>query len=399
MLRYGMDYIKLPKSFINSSLWFDKPARSLFITCLLMAEKYVIKEPKQSIDTQTHSTTANEAFVIPPGFYGLVRTPGIAIIYKDDCWSSTLPEYLILSGKEIRHGDFNEGMAALVRLSLPDKHSLSQKFEGREIARIEEGFVILNYADYAGKDQKGAERAKRYRERKKQREAEGDGIYTHHVSAEETNADAIYTCGDVNTNYGCAKTPSSVKKAEAEDEINRRRSEFLRFLSARSGKEPLEVCELAECGEEEANAPNIYTDDSYMYTVTKDAISVKSISGETKPTISKPELKLEPVNIKPEPTKKTIPNCPHKEIIKLFAEVIPEAPGIRDWTPMRQSHLQARWKQYPDLNTWRTLFTEIRESDFLMGRIEQKDKRPFLISLDWLVRANNFAKVIEGKYH
>jgi hypothetical protein len=101
-----------------------------------------------------------------------------------------------------------------------------------------------------------------------------------------------------------------------------------------------------------------------------------------------------------ESSAKLIPPCPHQKIIKIFQEIIPEAQGIRDWNSTRQKHLSARWKEYPSLEKWKTLFTQIRESDFLMGRSPTgSNRKPFLLSLDWLCKAENFLKVIEGKYH
>ena len=111
------------------------------------------------------------------------------------------------------------------------------------------------------------------------------------------------------------------------------------------------------------------------------------------------KTRLEEEESEQEPAK-LIPPCPHQKIIKLFKEILPEAQVIRDWTPTRQKHLAARWKQHPDLESWETLFTQIRDSPFLMGRAPTpKGRKPFLLSLDWLCKAENFLKVIEGKYH
>lgn len=106
----------------------------------------------------------------------------------------------------------------------------------------------------------------------------------------------------------------------------------------------------------------------------------------------------------PNPTKISLsPHCPHEEIITLFHEVLPSLPKIKIWNETRRSHLQRRWREnekHQDLEFWRKLFEYIKDSDFLMGRTENRDgKLAFICDLDWLIKPNNFAKVIEGKYH
>jgi len=49
--------------------------------------------------------------------------------------------------------------------------------------------------------------------------------------------------------------------------------------------------------------------------------------------------------------------------------------------------------------TGRRFFTHVGASRFLTGRVGGKDGRVFAPGLDWLVLPENFAKVIEGRYH
>jgi hypothetical protein len=106
------------------------------------------------------------------------------------------------------------------------------------------------------------------------------------------------------------------------------------------------------------------------------------------------------------------PPCPHEQIIALWAEVLPECPQVREWTPARQAHLRARWRdkalnggkyahdQAEGLAYWRRLFAHVRESKFLMGHTPGRDGRlPFQVTLPWLLKPENFAKVVEGAYH
>lgn len=93
--------------------------------------------------------------------------------------------------------------------------------------------------------------------------------------------------------------------------------------------------------------------------------------------------------------------CPHEEIIRLYHEILPISRRIRAWTARRRAHLRARWREAPErqnLDWWRQFFENVRASDFLMGRAHRKDRPPFCSSLDWLVKEENFIKVLEGAY-
>lgn len=95
------------------------------------------------------------------------------------------------------------------------------------------------------------------------------------------------------------------------------------------------------------------------------------------------------------------PSCPHQEIVALYHELLPASPRIKDWTPARAASLKARWNEGTDRQTldwWRSLFEYIAKSHFLTGKVSTPGRKPFLLSLDWLVKAENFAKVREGRY-
>lgn len=96
------------------------------------------------------------------------------------------------------------------------------------------------------------------------------------------------------------------------------------------------------------------------------------------------------------------PTCPHQKIIALYHEHMPLNPRIKIWEGTRQTNLQARWRSDPkrqDLDYWERLFKYCAKSEFLTGRTEGKGERPFLPSLEWMVKASNFNKIIEGNYH
>ncbi len=96
------------------------------------------------------------------------------------------------------------------------------------------------------------------------------------------------------------------------------------------------------------------------------------------------------------------PTCPHQEILKLWSEKLPAAIQPKEWTPSRSDLLKARWrekKNRQNLDWWSKLFDYVSLSDFLMGRVDTPGRKAFAITLQWLLKAENFAKVVEGTYH
>lgn len=92
------------------------------------------------------------------------------------------------------------------------------------------------------------------------------------------------------------------------------------------------------------------------------------------------------------------PDCPHQEIIALYHQILPACHRIVDWTPNRSKVLKARWdenRKRQNLEYWKGLFEYIAKCPFLVGRAGNK---PFLASLDWICKAENFAKIREGRY-
>jgi uncharacterized protein YdaU (DUF1376 family) len=95
-------------------------------------------------------------------------------------------------------------------------------------------------------------------------------------------------------------------------------------------------------------------------------------------------------------------DCPHAEIVKLYHDTLPANPRIKVWAGKRQSALRTRWREDAKrqrLDYWQRFFDYVSESRFLTGQVGGKDGRTFTPGLDWLVLPENFAKVIEGRYH
>lgn len=93
--------------------------------------------------------------------------------------------------------------------------------------------------------------------------------------------------------------------------------------------------------------------------------------------------------------------CPHEEIIALYHEILPANPKVRIWNDTRKSYLRSRWREddtRQNLHYWEKLFGYISKSDFLTGKTETPNRRPFMADLEWIVKPSNFVKIIEGKY-
>lgn len=104
------------------------------------------------------------------------------------------------------------------------------------------------------------------------------------------------------------------------------------------------------------------------------------------------------------------PHCPHQKIIELYGNHLPTMPFPKIWEGQRQQNLAARWRwvltaKKPDgapyatdtesaLSFFDRFFGYVAKSDFLTGR----DGKWHGCDLGWLVKAENFAKVVSGNY-
>lgn len=113
---------------------------------------------------------------------------------------------------------------------------------------------------------------------------------------------------------------------------------------------------------------------------------------------NEPEKKLTAVAVA-KPSRTVVPI---KQVVELYHEILPELPTVQKMTKTREGYIRQRWRDgdLPTLEAWRNYFSYVRESPFLMGRVNGSgDKPPFRADLEWLVRPANFAKVAEDKYH
>lgn len=107
-----------------------------------------------------------------------------------------------------------------------------------------------------------------------------------------------------------------------------------------------------------------------------------------------------------------LPDCPHAELQALYAKHLPELAQPRVWDGTRQEAMRARWRQCAKpsafgsgyrtredgLAFWDKFFAHVAATPKLAKGIPYPDGRRWEPDLPWLIKAENFAKVIEGKY-
>jgi hypothetical protein len=93
------------------------------------------------------------------------------------------------------------------------------------------------------------------------------------------------------------------------------------------------------------------------------------------------------------------------QVVQLYMQILPELPKPLKMTPMRARLVRARLSDFEQgdllaldesgaIGAMRRYFERVRASDFLMGR----GTCDFRADFEWLMRPNNFVKVLEGRY-
>lgn len=109
------------------------------------------------------------------------------------------------------------------------------------------------------------------------------------------------------------------------------------------------------------------------------------------------------------PKKPPLPDCPQQAIVELWHTCLPELPRVVRWTDQRAGMLRSRWREWAKegkysteeegLAFWQRFFAYVGECPFLVGKSEPRDgKPPFVADLEWVIRPQNLAKIIEGRY-
>jgi hypothetical protein len=96
----------------------------------------------------------------------------------------------------------------------------------------------------------------------------------------------------------------------------------------------------------------------------------------------------------------------HQQVVDAYHGACPHLRAITSWPTHRKAKLNARirercadGKPADTVDWWKRFFEYVTASDFLSGRAEPtRGKKPFKATIDWLLGAENFPKVIEGNY-
>lgn len=106
------------------------------------------------------------------------------------------------------------------------------------------------------------------------------------------------------------------------------------------------------------------------------------------------EKELELEQDTPAAVEKCSQSCLFTEIKRLWNEICVSYPQLQDIEGARKKAVGERWKQYKSLDTFRKLFEKAEASDFLKNASNRGWKADF----DWLMKADNFEKALNGKY-
>lgn len=108
----------------------------------------------------------------------------------------------------------------------------------------------------------------------------------------------------------------------------------------------------------------------------------------------------------------TEPDCPHMRLLELFRKKAPSRPRPRSelWSGKKADNLKARWRwvltarrengqRYAEtedeaVEWFGRFFEDVEDSEFLSGRAKAQK----WCTLEWLVKKDNFDKVVEGNY-
>lgn len=98
------------------------------------------------------------------------------------------------------------------------------------------------------------------------------------------------------------------------------------------------------------------------------------------------------------------PLCPQNAMLALYHEVLPELPRIRTLRKPLQEQVRTRWREKYDegkfsttaegLEYFRGFFAYVKNCSFLMG----KNKTSWTCDYRWIMKADHFDKITEGKY-
>ena len=100
-------------------------------------------------------------------------------------------------------------------------------------------------------------------------------------------------------------------------------------------------------------------------------------------------------------------NCPHQKLLDLYHTECKSLAKVARWSEQRKAAMASLWKtvireekfttEQQGLEYFEGYFNWIEQSDFLCGRTG--GDRPFMATIDWILKPANFTKIIESNYH
>lgn len=131
--------------------------------------------------------------------------------------------------------------------------------------------------------------------------------------------------------------------------------------------------------------------------------------GIIKEVKNKEDIKSTSYSMSETPDSDGCPPCPHQRILDAYREILPELAQPRTWRANDMTTLRTRWNEKrkekkfsttdEGVEYFRRFFQYVSKSSFLMGKVTSRDGRTFKADLRWLLKASNFDKVLERKYH
>ena len=83
-----------------------------------------------------------------------------------------------------------------------------------------------------------------------------------------------------------------------------------------------------------------------------------------------------------------------QEFVDLYHQLCPSLPKVQKLTEGRKSAIKARWLEYPDIETFKSVFTKCENNQFMKG----KNDRNWVANFDFIFQASSFTKIVEGFY-
>jgi uncharacterized protein YdaU (DUF1376 family) len=192
-------------------------------------------------------------------------------------------------------------------------------------------------------------------------------------------------------------------EVERSDALSGKRREAGKIGAAARVKQLPQKGNLAIAGKSQAIAKQVpHTPTPTLTPINSKATPYVPSATETAPAEAGVLVLEAPGSQDPEPQQVA---CPHDKVVRVYHEVLPELPAIRDWHERRQVKLRTLWRRMAAKKKWdsqaqgvdffRRYFAYVRGCPLLMGAAPG---RTWSADLEWLVNVSNFTKVIEGKY-